>query len=108
MVKNKEGSLYMLTSKQRANLRGAANKMDTILQVGKDGINHNLVRQVIDALEARELIKIRVLETAPVTAREAAFQLAEDTDSESVQVIGTRFVLYKRNKDKGQYDNLLK
>ena len=98
----------MLTSKQRARLRGCANKMDTILQVGKDGINHNLVRQVIDALEARELIKLRVLETSPVTAREAAFQLAENTDSESVQIIGTRFVLYKRNKDKGQYDNLLK
>ena len=85
-----------------------ANKMDTILQVGKDGINHNLVRQVIDALNARELIKLRVLENSPVTAREAAFQLAENTDSESVQVIGTRFVLYKRNKDKGQYDDLLK
>ncbi|MBE7092759.1 MAG: YhbY family RNA-binding protein [Clostridiales bacterium] len=98
----------MLTSKQRARLRGCANKMDTILQVGKDGINHNLVRQVIEALSARELIKLRVLETSPVTAREAAFQLAEDTDSESVQVIGTRFVLYKRNKDKGQYDDLLK
>ena len=89
----------MLTSKQRARLRGAANKMDTILQVGKDGVNHNLVRQVIDALNARELIKLRVLENSPVTAREAAFQLAEDTESESVQVIGTRFVLYKRNKD---------
>lgn len=98
----------MLTSKQRARLRGAANKMDTILQVGKDGINHNLVRQVIDALNARELIKLRVLENSPVTACEAAFQLAENTDSESVQVIGTRFVLYKRNKDKGQYDDLLK
>jgi RNA-binding protein len=98
----------MLTSKQRARLRGCANKMDTILQVGKDGINHNLVRQVIDALNARELIKLRVLENSPVTAREAAFQLAENTDSESVQVIGTRFVLYKRNKDKGQYDDLLK
>ena len=98
----------MLTSKQRARLRGVANKMDTILQVGKDGINHNLVRQVIDALNARELIKLRVLESSPVTAREAAFQLAEDTESESVQVIGTRFVLYKRNKDKGQYDDLLK
>lgn len=98
----------MLTSKQRARLRGCANKMDTILQVGKDGINHNLVRQVLDALEARELIKLRVLENSPVTAREAAFQLAENTNSESVQIIGTRFVLYKRNKDKGQYDNLLK
>lgn len=106
---NKKGRIkYMLTSKQRARLRGCANKMDTILQVGKDGINHNLVRQVLDALNARELIKLRVLENSPVSAREAAFQLAENTDSESVQVIGTRFVLYKRNKDKGQYDDFLK
>ena len=98
----------MLTSKQRAALRGAANKMDTILQVGKDGINENLITQVSDALKARELIKMRVLENAPVTAREAAFELQEATNSESVQIIGTRFVLYRRNKDKGQYDELLK
>ncbi len=98
----------MLTSKQRAALRGAANKMDTILQIGKDGINENLVQQVSDALNARELIKMRVLENAPLTAREAAFELAEETNSESVQIIGTRFVLYRRNKDKAQYDDILK
>ena len=98
----------MLTSKQRAKLRGCANKMDTILQVGKDGINYNLVQQVDDALSARELIKMRVLENSPLTAREAAFRLAEDTNSESVQIIGTRFVLYRRNKDKAQYDEIFK
>ena len=98
----------MLTSKQRAALRGCANKMDTILQVGKDGINENLIVQVSDALTARELIKLRVLENAPVTAREAAFELAEATGSESVQIIGTRFVLFRRNKDKAQYDHIIK
>ena len=98
----------MLTSKQRANLRACANKMDTIIQIGKDGINENLIIQVNSALDARELIKLRVLETAPLTSREAAFELAEETDSESVQIIGTRFVLFRRNKDKAKYDHLLK
>ncbi len=98
----------MLTSKQRAKLRGCANKMDTILQIGKDGINENLIKQTDDALTARELIKMRVLENSPLTAREAAFELAEATGSESVQIIGTRFVLFRRNKDKAQYDDILK
>ena len=61
-----------LTSKQRAQLRGLANDIDTIVQVGKDGIGDNLVKQVNDALEARELIKGRVLENSMLTAREAA------------------------------------
>ena len=66
----------MITSKQRAKLRSLANPIDTILQVGKGGIEENLVIQVADALKARELIKMRVLETAPVDAREAAQILA--------------------------------
>lgn len=87
----------MLTSKQRAQLRSMANTMDTILQVGKSGIGDTLIQQVEDALRARELIKMRVLETSPVFAREAAQELAEKTNSDIVQVIGTRFVLYKMN-----------
>jgi len=89
-----------LTSKQRASLRGAANGLDTIVQVGKDGISENLVRQADGALEARELIKCRVLENAPLTAREACGELARLTRSEPVQVIGTKFVLYRRQHDK--------
>ena len=84
-----------LTSKQRAQLRGLANTLDTILQVGKDGINENLVKQVDDALEARELIKCRVLENSMLTAREACQELCVLTRSEPVQVIGTKFVLYR-------------
>ncbi|MBE6961532.1 MAG: YhbY family RNA-binding protein [Ruminococcaceae bacterium] len=84
-----------LTSKQRAQLRGLANTMDTILQVGKDGINENLVKQLDDALEARELVKCRVLENAMLTAREACQELCVLTRSEPVQVIGTKFVLYR-------------
>lgn len=87
----------MLTSKQRATLRGMANDIDTILQVGKGGIGDALVNQVSDALRARELIKMRVLENSPYTAREAADELAEKTGADVVQVIGTKFVLYKRN-----------
>lgn len=87
----------MLTSKQRAQLRAIANPMETILQVGKGGISDTLIKQVNDALTARELIKIRVLETAPDFARDMSTQLAEATRSEVVQVIGTRVVLYRRN-----------
>ena len=82
-----------LTSKQRSQLRGLANSLDTILHVGKDGISDNLVKQANDALEARELIKGRVLENSMLTAREACEQLAKLTRSEEVQVIGTKFVL---------------
>lgn len=87
----------MLTSKERAKLRTLANPLDTTLQVGKAGIGEQLVKQVDDALRARELIKMRVLETAPAFAREIAQELAEQTHSEVVQVIGTRFVLYRKN-----------
>ena len=87
----------MLTSKERAKLRTLANPLDTILQVGKAGIGEQLVKQVDDALRARELITMRVLETAPAFAREIAQELAEQTHSEVVQVIGTRFVLYRKN-----------
>jgi len=90
----------MLTSKQRAKLRGLANPIDTILQVGKSGVAEMLVKQVDDALTARELLKMRVLETSPDTVRDIAQQLADATKSEVVQVIGTKFVLYRRNNKK--------
>lgn len=89
-----------LTSKQRAQLRGLANGMDTILHIGKDGVGPNLVKQADDALEARELIKGRVLENAMLTPREGAEELARATRSEVVQVIGTRFVLYRETHSK--------
>ena len=90
-----------LTSKQRAQLRGLANTIDTILQVGKDGIGENLVQQAHEALEARELIKGRVLENnIEYDARSAAAELAKATRSEVVQVIGTKFVLYRESHSK--------
>lgn len=87
----------MLTSKQRAYLRGIASTEDTIFQIGKGGIGENLISQVNDALKARELIKIKVLESAMVSAAEAAETLAESTKSEVVQVIGSKLTLFKRN-----------
>lgn len=91
-----------LTSKQRAQLRGLANTIDTIVHIGKDGINDNLVKQANDALEARELIKCKVLENSMLTAREACGELAKLTRSEEVQVIGTKFVLYRQHYDKSK------
>ncbi len=90
----------MLTSKQRAKLKGMANTIDTILQVGKDGIGEQLIIQVRDALTARELIKISVHETAPCTPQEAAEELAQAIKCEVVQVIGRKIVFYKRNGKK--------
>ena len=83
-----------LTSKQRAQLRSLATNLDTIVHVGKDGIGDNLIKQVNDALEARELIKGRVLENSLLTAREAAEEVA--------QVIGSKFVLYRMQHDKSK------
>ena len=87
-----------LTSKQRAQLRGLAMTEDTIIQIGKGGITENTITQVKDALKARELIKGRVLENSLLTAREAADALAEACAAETVQTIGSKFVLYKRNE----------
>ena len=89
-----------LSSKQRAQLRGLANSIDTILHVGKDGLGDNLIKQASDALEARELIKGRVLENSLLSSREAAEALAEATRSQVVQVIGSKFVLYRETHSK--------
>jgi RNA-binding protein len=86
-----------LTSKQRADLRSRANWIETILFIGHEGVTDNVVKQADDALTARELIKGRVLETAPLTAREACEVLAARTGAQGVQVTGSRFVLYREN-----------
>lgn len=93
----------MLTSKQRATLRSFANDIETILQVGKGGITQTVVTQIDQALTARELIKIRVLENAPVSAREAANELAKGVSAEVVQVIGTKIVLLRQNKKDSRF-----
>ena len=92
----------MITTKQRAKLRGLANGIDTILYIGKAGIAETTVAQFGEALLARELIKAKCLEAAPVTPREAAQQLAERLDADIAQVIGSKFVLYKKHPENPQ------
>ncbi len=87
----------MLNSKQRALLRGIASNYETIFQIGKGGISETLISQVNDALRKRELIKLRVLDNSMYTAREAAEEIASKTGADVVQVIGSRFVIFKRN-----------
>jgi RNA-binding protein len=86
----------MLTGKQRAELRAAANGLETILQVGKAGVTQAVADEVDVALAARELIKLRVQDSSEYSAREAAGQLAGALKAEVVQVIGSRFVLYRQ------------
>ncbi|MBR5244944.1 MAG: YhbY family RNA-binding protein [Clostridia bacterium] len=90
----------MLTSKQRAYLRSLANPLDTIQQIGKDGITEAVVQQVQEALTARELIKLKVLETSFMSAREASEALCEALEAEPVQCIGSKLVIYKANPKK--------
>ena len=92
----------MLNSRQRAQLRAMANGIETIFQIGKSGIGENVIRQADEALEARELIKLRILETCPVSVREAAEEIASGVGADVVQVIGTRFILYRESRDKKQ------
>lgn len=87
----------MLTSKQRAYLRGLATNEKTIMQIGKGGITDNMVKTVSDALEARELIKMSVLENSEYTPRESADLLAEATNSDVVGIIGKKIILYRES-----------
>lgn len=87
-----------MTSKQRAYLRGLANGLDAIFQIGKNGLNNNYIKQINDALEARELIKITVLETAPENNLSLANELASKTNSILVQVVGNKVTLYRQRK----------
>ena len=98
----------MLTSKQRAALRGAANSLDPVFQVGKGEIDEALIKSTADCLAARELIKMKVLETSLYTAREASIALAEATGAEVVQVIGSKFVLFLKKKKESKFEDMLR
>lgn len=87
-----------MTSKERAGFRSLANTLQPILQIGKNGISDNTIKQVDDALEARELIKITVLETAGEGTRELSHEVAGKVNAEVIQVIGSKFVLYRKSK----------
>ncbi|MEF9971533.1 MAG: YhbY family RNA-binding protein [Oscillospiraceae bacterium] len=90
----------MLTSKQRAYLRGLAAKEDTIIHIGKGDISENIITQTREALNARELIKGKVLENSMLSAREACDALCAECGAEGVQIIGSKFAMYKRNEKK--------
>lgn len=90
----------MITSKQRAKLRGMAQTMEPILHIGKDGITDNLMKQADDALTAREILKGTVLKSSPLAAREACDELAGVLGAEGVSVLGRKFVLYRESENK--------
>ncbi len=87
-----------MTSKQRAYLRSLATSLQPIFQVGKGDISDNMTLQIGNALESRELIKVKVLENSLYTAREAAEIIAEATEADVVTVIGNKFVLYRESE----------
>ena len=93
-----------MNSKDRAFSRGKANTMDAIFQIGKGGINDNLVKQLIDALEARELIKITVLDNCDYDAKELGEIISEKTNSTLIQVVRKKISLYKRKKKDSKYN----
>ncbi|GAA0084247.1 ribosome assembly RNA-binding protein YhbY [Clostridium sp. MB05] len=90
----------MITGKQRAYLRGLANNLDPIFQLGKNGIEEAFLKQLTEALEARELIKIKVLENSGLAAREASNYICEKIGCEGIQAIGSKIVLYKKSSKK--------
>ena len=90
----------MITSKQRAYLRSLAHNLDCIFQIGKGGISEESCLQISNALEARELIKARVLENSGYTAKEAANEIAEKTGCEVVSCVGSKFILYRESEKK--------
>lgn len=90
----------MITGKQRAYLRGLANTMDPIFQIGKNGIEDTFLNQLEEALEARELIKVKVLENSGLAAREASDEICNAIGCEGIQAIGSKIVLYKKSSKK--------
>lgn len=88
-----------MTTKQRAKLRAMGATREPVLHIGKDGITDNLSKQAWDALEARELIKVTVQKNAPLSAREACDALCERVHAEPIQVIGSRFVIYRQARE---------
>lgn len=89
----------MLTSKQRAYLRSLANSIDTILIVGKGGISPEVLKQADDAIKAREIIKGKILETCEDSVREVSEKISAEIGADVVQVIGSKFILYRKNSE---------
>jgi len=88
-----------MTGKQRASLRKIAATLQPIFQIGKQGVTENLMKQLDDALEAREIIKITILETAGENTKELCNEIARELGAEPVQAIGSKFTIYRRSKN---------
>lgn len=88
----------MLTSKQRAEYRAQANGLEVTLMVGKEGVTESVIDAAVELLEAKELVKGKVLETAGLTAREASDAICEATGADGVQCVGYKFVIYRKSK----------
>ena len=89
----------MLNSSQRAYLRGLSNELNAIFQIGKGGISDEMCRQISNALEARELVQIKVLQNSDYSAAEAAKTIAEATHADVVVSVGSKFVLYRESEN---------
>ncbi len=90
----------MITSKQRARLRSMSNRIKPTVNIGKEGINESVISSINAALEARELIKVNVLDNSPAASKSAAREVAAAAKAEVVQVIGNKIVLYRRSSQK--------
>jgi len=88
----------LLTSKQRSYLKGIANNIDTIAHIGKEGVSEAFLKQLDDALEAREIVKVNIQKNSILDTKETANEVAKLTNSEFVQAIGRKFVLYRKAK----------
>ena len=91
----------MITKAQRQYLKGLANNLRPLVQVGKSGLTDNIVKSADEVLEAHELLKVSILNTCPVSTEEIALDLAGKTNSEIVSQLGRKIVLFRRNKEKG-------
>lgn len=89
----------MISGKQRSYLKALANTIDPIFQIGENGITESFLKQVDEALEAREIVKINVLNNSSLTAKEAADQVVDSLNAEFVQSIGNKFVIYRESKE---------
>lgn len=91
----------MITTKQRAFLRGLANALEPVMQIGKEGLSENSIEAINSLLEARELVKIKVLNNCDYSPKEMMVQVCEATKAEPVQVIGGMVIVYKKSSKKG-------
>ncbi len=90
----------MLTGKQRSYLKALANGIETIMQIGKNGVTETVIKQIDDALESRELIKIKILNNSSLEAKDTANEIADAVRAEYVQSVGNKFVLYRESENK--------